>query len=212
MVLSAIGLRILNGWYQALIQARIPFELVQRKALDAAHVSQFTLFSRTSSRSDAQCAQIREFVQRGGSVIATHETSLCDEFGVRRGNFGLADLFGVNYRQDPAAHAKRHLRLEQRKPRIIIRCQGLEARRESFTALPASSRAARPFPPIPLTLIPSYRTCRWKGFPRLQKTDIAQVFLREVGKGRVIYFPWDIDRTFWEVLTDHGRILRNAIA
>jgi hypothetical protein len=28
-----------------------------------------------------------------------------------------------------------------------------------------------------------------------------------------VYFPWDIDRTFWEVLsTDHGKLLRNAVA
>lgn len=30
--------------------------------------------------------------------------------------------------------------------------------------------------------------------------------------GRVAYFPWDIDRTFWEVLsTDHFKLLRNAV-
>src|SRR5262249_33219303 len=43
--------------------------------------------------------------------------------------------------------------------------------------------------------------------------DIPQVFLREVGAGRVLYFPWDIDRTFWEILdVDHGKLLRNAVA
>ncbi len=35
-------------------------------------------------------------------------------------------------------------------------------------------------------------------FPRVPHTDIPEVFAREVGKGRVVYFPWDIDRTFWE--------------
>ncbi len=31
-------------------------------------------------------------------------------------------------------------------------------------------------------------------------------------ESRIVYFPWDIDRTFWEVLSvDHGRLLRNAI-
>jgi hypothetical protein len=43
------------------------------------------------------------------------------------------------------------------------------------------------------------------------------MFLREVGaaegnRGRVGYFPWDIDRTFWEVLAvDHFKLLRNAV-
>jgi hypothetical protein len=30
--------------------------------------------------------------------------------------------------------------------------------------------------------------------------------------GRVAYFPFDIDRTFWEILdVDHGKLLRNAV-
>ena len=38
------------------------------------------------------------------------------------------------------------------------------------------------------------------------------MFAREIGKGRVVYFPWDIDRTFWEVLSlDHRKLLRNAV-
>jgi hypothetical protein len=49
-------------------------------------------------------------------------------------------------------------------------------------------------------------------FPRVPKTDIPEVYVREVGAGRVVYFPWDVDRTFWEVLApDHGRLLRNAV-
>src|SRR5262249_25078714 len=32
------------------------------------------------------------------------------------------------------------------------------------------------------------------------------------GAGRVAYFPWDVDRVFWEVLApDHSKLLRNAV-
>jgi len=49
-------------------------------------------------------------------------------------------------------------------------------------------------------------------YPRVTKTHIPEAFLREVGRGRIVYFPGDIDRTFWEVLAaDHGALLRNAV-
>jgi len=38
------------------------------------------------------------------------------------------------------------------------------------------------------------------------------LYLREVGRGRVAYFPGDIDRTFWQLMADdHGRLLRSTI-
>src|ERR1035438_9175264 len=51
-----------------------------------------------------------------------------------------------------------------------------------------------------------------KVYPRVLKTEVPQVYLRDLGPGRVVYFPWDIDRTFWEVLSvDHFKLLRNAV-
>src|SRR5215470_10538476 len=75
------------------------------------------------------------------------------------------------------------------------------------------TRTSPAYPNPPLTLIPSYPDLPMEEvFPRVPKTDIPEVFVRESGKGRVVYFPWDIDRTFWEVLSpDHGKLLRNAV-
>jgi hypothetical protein len=47
-------------------------------------------------------------------------------------------------------------------------------------------------------------------YPREPDTDIRELYLREMGNGRVVYIPWDIDRTFWNILNvDHGKLLRN---
>jgi hypothetical protein len=75
------------------------------------------------------------------------------------------------------------------------------------------AKARGSYPAPPLTLVPSYPDLPMEEvFPRVPKTDIPEVFVREAGKGRVVYFPWDIDRTYWEVLnTDHGVLLRNAV-
>ncbi len=49
-------------------------------------------------------------------------------------------------------------------------------------------------------------------YTRKPDTDIREVYLREVGKGRVAYIPWDIDRAFWQYLAlDHGKLLNNTI-
>ncbi len=82
------------GWYQALIEARAQFEMVHDQLLDAGHISQFKtlILPNIAALSDAQCGQLRAFVKNGGSLIATYETSLYDEWGVRRKDFGLADL------------------------------------------------------------------------------------------------------------------------
>jgi hypothetical protein len=45
--------------------------------------------------SDAQCSMLTEYVEDGGTLLATHLTSVADELGRLRKNYGLADLFGA---------------------------------------------------------------------------------------------------------------------
>ena len=156
-------------------------------------------------------------MQRGGSIVATHETSLYDEWGVRRADFGLADLFGASF--DGALDARMqnsYLRLEtdpatgKRHPLLA----GLDDTERIINGVSrVHTKTIGAYPNPPLTLIPSYPDLPMEEvFPRIPKTDIPEVYVREMGKGRVVYFPWDIDRTFWEVLSvDHAKLLRNAV-
>ena len=87
------------GWYQALVESRIAFEMVHDHLLDPAHLAPYKtlILPNIAALSDAQCDQLRAFVNKGGSLIATYETSLYDERGAQRKNFALADLFGVDW-------------------------------------------------------------------------------------------------------------------
>ena len=52
------------GYYQALIEARIPFEMVHDRLLDAAHLarsSKSSILPNIAALSDQQCRQIREY-------------------------------------------------------------------------------------------------------------------------------------------------------
>jgi hypothetical protein len=208
----------INGWYQALIEARIPFEMVHDRLLDAPQVTSFKtlILPNLAALSEAQCDQLRAFVRNGGSVIATHETSLYDESGDRRNNFGLAELFGVDFRGDGQARMRNaYLRLEHGASNARAFLRGLEDTPRIIHGVARLDVKPRENPvTMPLTLIPSYPDLPMeKVYPRQPRTDIAQVFLRQLPSGgRVVYFPWDIDRTFWEVLcVDHFKLLRNSV-
>ncbi len=201
------------GWYQALIEARIPFEMLHDGLLDAAHTAPFQvlILPNTAALSDAQCAQLRAFVERGGGLVATYETSLYDERGARRPDFGLAPLFGASYDGGIDARMQNsYLRLEGPHPLLA----GLEDAPRIINGVSrVHTRRNVPYPNPPLTLIPSYPDLPMEEvFPRVAKTEQPELYARPHGAGRVVYFPWDIDRTFWEVLSpDHFALLRNAV-
>jgi hypothetical protein len=206
------------GMYHALVEARIPFDMAHEAHLTPERIDRYRVLvlANAAALSDEQCDALASYVARGGRIVATFETSLYDEYGRRRGDFGLADLFGVSVagevegpmrnsylslEADPAI-GRRHAILDglEEAPRII----------NGIWRLPVAPRGAFP---SPMTLIPSYPDLPMEDvYPRVAKTDERAVYMREAGPGRVVYFPWDIDRTFHEVLNpDHGQVLANAI-
>jgi hypothetical protein len=207
------------GFYQALIEARIPFEMVHDRLLDPVRIDRFKalILPNIAALSDSQCNQLRSYLRRGGSLVATFETSLYDEWGVRREDFGLGDILGVRYKgriDGPMQNS--YLRIEENPVthRHHLLLAGLEdAGRIINGVYRVDVEAREKMSDAPLTLIPSYPDLPMEEvYPRQPKTDIPGIYLRELHGSRVVYFPWDIDRTFWEVLcVDHGRLLRNAV-
>ncbi|TFG72077.1 MAG: hypothetical protein E4H27_03325, partial [Anaerolineales bacterium] len=204
------------GACQALFEARIPFEMVHDRLLDKAHLAPFKLLilPNIAALSDAQCAALRDFVANGGSLVATYETSLYNAVGEPRENFGLADLFGVDY----GGKVEGPLKNSYCELLSGTSAQGLLAGFENAGRIihgpyrvHIENIASDGI--VPLSLIPSYPDLPMEEvYPRQTHTGIPAVICRKVGAGRCVYFPWDLARTFWEVLnSDHALLLRNAV-
>jgi len=206
------------GMYHALIEARIPFEMVNDRLLDAEHLKPFRLLilPNIAALSEAQCEKIRQYVQGGGSLVATFETSLYDEWGKRRRDFGLAELFGVSYNnrvEGPMKNSYLRLKSDSKTGKFHPVLNGLEDAYRIINGIWQLHVVPKSDSPSPVTLIPTYPDLPMEHvYPRKPNTDIRGVYLRQLGKSRVSYIPWDIDRTFWEIMNmDHGRLLRNII-
>jgi hypothetical protein len=206
------------GMYHALVEARVPFELVHEAFLTPDRLDHFRLLilADAAALSDAQCDAIRGYVKRGGSVLATFASSLYDELGRRRDDFGLADVFGVSFDgriQGPMQNSYLTLETDPATGRRHPVLEGLEGTPRIINGVfRVGVRPTEVFP-SPLTLVPSYPDLPMEDvYPRVPHTDVRELYLRTAGGSRVVYIPWDIDRAFWDVLcVDHGRLLKNAI-
>ncbi len=86
-----------EGITRALIRARIPYLPlhIDHVGRDGANFTTLIL-PNLAAISDTQVQTLRDFVAQGGNLIATGESTLYDEWGARRADFALADLFGAN--------------------------------------------------------------------------------------------------------------------
>jgi hypothetical protein len=206
----------LKGAYHALIESRVPFEMVHDGLLDADRVDRFKLLilPNIAALSLDQCGQLRQYVKGGGSLLATFETSLYDEWGERRSDFPLADLFGVSWKgrmDGPMQNSYLSLNHQARGLQPIFR--DLEDASRMVNGIFRLEVEPLVDFPSPLTLVPTYPDLPMEDvFPRVPKTEIRELYLRDLGASRVVYIPWDITRAFWEILAvDHGTLFRNCV-
>jgi hypothetical protein len=203
----------IQGAYQALLEAGIPFDMLLAEDLED-HVPdryRVIVLANAAMLSDGASKSLERFVERGGGLVATFETSLYDETGKRREDFGLGRVLGVRTTTDgilgPLGHS-------------YMRIEDAEAWAGTFehTAILPNTRYLLPVSGEadarhPIWLIPPYPVyppeTSWR---RVEKQDVPLAYVREAGKGRVIYFPGDLAATYGTThLPDHGQLLRTAV-
>ena len=231
-----------RGMTQALIRARITYLPVHIDHIDRDAGGLLVLvLPNLALMTTEQMAAVRRFVQKGGSVVATGETSLYDEWGDVRPDYGLADLFGVHMvatveKTIPAEKAARdayhtymrltpELRATMKGPHTSGEPKVGTAKRhpilkgfEETDILPFGGllepKRVEAGTEVLTTYIPQFPTYPpEKAYMRTPKTDIPAIVVRTgSGGGRVVFIPADIDKQFGLLnLPDHADLLTNAV-
>jgi hypothetical protein len=133
--------------------------------------------------SDAQCSMLAKYIDDGGMVLATHLTSVADEFGRPRRNYGLAELFGATLNSaEPVEIPDLYLRilpsrhLIPQDPQVML-----------FTAASEAEVLAETYD---------------RGHRRTMGPAIVT---RRQGKGRVIYIGSGLEAVYEETLNESLR-------
>lgn len=226
-----------DGFAQALIKARIPYLPVHADDIDreAAGLAVLVL-PNVGALSDEQCSAIRRFVARGGSLIATGESSLYTEMGDPRADFALGDLLRVHRRTKPVWQRAQtssfhtYLRLH---PELRGRVYGPRSGQEppggsprhavlagfDDTDLLAFGGVLQPLEVdagavVPLTYVPEFPMLPPEtAWMRVPDTNVAGLVVSQTSAGgRVAYLAADLDRRYLRELSpDHGNLLANLV-
>ncbi len=225
------------GVIQALVRARIPYLPVHADHIerDGGELAALVL-PNLAAMTDAQLEAVRRYAARGGGLIATGETSLCDRWGEPRTDFALGEIFGVRFTgrrhgslgeaeswtgtdhtylrlhpdAGPGVYGPRAPQPGPPGPRHAV-LEGFEKTDViAFGGLLVEVEAA-PGTIVPLTWIPHFPAYppefSWMRTPR---TAIPALVLQEAT--RRAYLAADLDRRFArDNLPDHGDLLANLI-
>jgi hypothetical protein len=200
-----------QGLYYALLEGRFLFDFVHEDDLDPATLKKYraVLLPNVALLSDRQCRQLQSFVEAGGSLMASFETSMYSERNERRANFGLADVFGIQKKADPATSpGNGFLARIERNHAILDGFVNTDWIPGAEFRLPIAAVDG----PV-LTVVPPYTAYPPElSYPSVPRTDEPAVVVKERGSSRLIYFPGDIDRTAWRSgNTDLSRLLQNSV-
>ena len=203
-----------RGFVSALMRWRIPYVPVHIDSIASESKNlKVLILPNIAAMSDAQCAAIARFVADGGALIATGCTSLYDENGDPRKDYGLANLFGAHFIGTPGAertwatqNQHTYLRLDDQRHAVL---KGFEETAilpygGSLAALGLDNGTT-----VPLTFIPPFPVLPPEtAWMRTPKTDIPGLILN---KG-VVFLPADLDRRYArEPLPDYAYLLSNLV-
>ncbi|OGD21362.1 MAG: hypothetical protein A2W03_04765 [Candidatus Aminicenantes bacterium RBG_16_63_16] len=191
-----------NGFYDALIKAHTPCDILDEESLRREDLGRYSLLVLPNAACTGREAddRLREYVRGGGNLIASFETSLCDESGRRQNDFGLADLFGVRLLRSPVRPYP-HFYFFRRDawPGVFagIQPELLPAPLVSCEIAAAGAKAVSPF---------SIKFKGWDG-SEILPSEFPAVAVNEFGKGQAVYLAGPFGEHYWKYKQPEIRLL-----
>ena len=201
-----------KGFYQALVEAGLAFEFVSDHAMTADILNRFRVLILPNARclSDAQCALLSDWVDRGGSLVVAGESAMAFEDGTSRKECGLGPVLGTKSLSVPRGPCK-NTYVEIADDHDVNR--GYDGAKRIIGGLRLMDVAAAAGTETPFLYVPH--------FPDLPMEEVyardaaiapAVVTQTTPAGGRTVHIPWNIGATFWAVLAqDHQRLIENAV-
>jgi hypothetical protein len=202
----------LKGIFRMLEEGHYQYGFVSDRQLTIDKLNQFKvlIMPNVVSLSDEHSGIILKWVEAGGNLMATFQTSLFDESGKPREDFGLANLFGVNY-EEKIVNTETDC-----YQKIITRTTVLKGF-EKTRLLHNSGRTLMVSPRPEATIITGYlpkinNQPPENAFPENWDSHNPIVVWNRFGKGEVVYFANEAARLNYTIgHPDYRDLLVNSI-
>lgn len=207
-----------RGYYCALLEAHIPFDVLSDKFLETERLKQYQVLvlPNTACLTDAAISAIKGFAKNGGTVVASFESGVYDESGVKREVPGFADVFGGSYNGIRKNLKSSYGQIRIQGDPLLADLGDTDLIPNDGDLIEFSSTASSNFP---LTLIPPVTvgagaTISIPEYSAVSgSTDVPLVIRASFGKGTGILFCNQMDSLFYRYgFKDLGRILANAVS
>jgi hypothetical protein len=212
------------GMYRAVLEEHLPVTLICDWNLTPEELAKYQvlILPNAACLSDAQADAVREFVRKGGGLVASLDTSLCDEFGEPRKNFALADVLGVEHAGlfPPAGAGPEAIDVnfakgldaaywEKRSNVFQVRLtDSFKNRDERLAALVGSEPVTFKGPAIRVKVAERAdvaATCWPHGGD--EKNSSPAIVAHPFGKGKVVYFAAGLDAGYYRYSYPYQRVL-----
>jgi len=178
-----------SGVAEALLRAHVPFDVIDDVTLEREPLERYAaiFLPNVACMSDKSAVRLKAYVESGGNLFATFETSLYDDTGIRRSNFALGSVFGVSAGSHVAGPRNWDFMKSVSRHWVL---EGIE--RELLPSSIYYLRVAPGEAEVPVRFTVPLKG-RYDGVPAFSPDPAIAV--KQSGKGTAIYFAGDFGNT-----------------